>query len=396
MSHATSTAVTIHPTGSSRGGTESSQLCDGLGAYMRWLAELEVMSREEELAAATRIAGARREFWAALLGRVATIGRICELARAHLPAETCPVAAIAAMEAALAGAGDVAAARAALVEAMAEADVDGVVSGPMLTEVLQGRVDAEEAEDARYRAEVQAAHVALVAAKNAFVEANLRLVVTIARAYGRGGTALQDLIQEGNLGLMKAVDRFDPRRGCRFSTYAAWWIRHAIGRSIHDKARSIRVPAQMVSASRKIGRVCAEFELLHGRRPTDDELVALTGIRAVHLERIREALMAPVSLDQPLGEDDARTLLDTLGDETQASYTEAVDVSLMQGRLERALASLSPIEAEVLRARVGMDTDEETTLRDLGRRLSLSRERVRQIQEAGLKKLRRAFMRRDG
>jgi RNA polymerase primary sigma factor len=248
----------------------------------------------------------------------------------------------------------------------------------------------------QYLQTVRSNHVALIQAKNAFVKANLRLVVTIARRFNHGSMPLQDLIQEGNIGLMKAVDRFDHRKGFRFSTYGSWWIRHAISRSITDKARSVRLPVHMTDAYNKVKRARREFEALHGRRPTDEEVASLTGVSVERIRRMRWALVeAPISLDQPLSDESGLTILDTIEDDSQVAPGDKLDGSLLMEGLQEAFATLAPIEADILRKRVGMDDEPEMTLKEIGERYSLSRERIRQLQEQALSKLRSEFEKRS-
>jgi len=354
-----------------------------LGAYFRGMAALDVMDRDEELAAAVRISALRVELWRLLLRHAPDLAGLPALVREQLP-EARPEPELAALEAACRGQADLASACERLAEPLAYADPDGLVSSHLLADLR--RRGAREAQAA-----VRAAQLALGAAKNAFVEANLRLVVSIARRFNHGAMSMPDLIQEGNLGLIKAVDRFDHRRGFRFSTYGSWWIRHAIGRAIADKSRPVRVPVQLAAMRSKATRARWEFEALHGRRPGDEELAQLTGLPLDALRRMHWALVeAPLSFDQPLsadGDGDA-TLLDTLADD-HATPLDALDTASEAAMLAQALASLTPIEADIVRGRVGMDDEPELTLKHLGERHSLSRERIRQIERQALTKLRR-------
>jgi RNA polymerase primary sigma factor len=236
---------------------------------------------------------------------------------------------------------------------------------------------------------------ALWLAKNAFVKANLRLVVTIARRFNHGRLPLQDLIQEGNIGLMKAVDRFDHRKGFRFSTYGSWWIRHAISRSIADKARAVRLPVHMIDAYNKVCRARRDFEALHGRKPTEQELSAATGVSTERLQRMNYSLVEnPVSLDQPLSSDSGLTLMDAVEDTQTPEAAELMDNELLMSNLREVFAALSPMEADILRKRMGLGEEQELTLKEIGERYSLSRERIRQLQEQALGKMRDEFKRR--
>jgi RNA polymerase primary sigma factor len=250
--------------------TVSSEAGNLLAPYFRDLAGVEVMSKEEELSAAIQIAELRKGFWRSILNYPPFVDGICGLASEVLPPETRPGAALAAMRHSSRALRDrdllthqraFEVAREVLAEQMGLADVDSVVSDRILADLasvelghggpLSMKVKLPRRGSApffHYVIAVRRDHHALVVAKNGFVRANLRLVVTIARRYNHGKMPLQDLIQEGNIGLMKAVDRFDHRKGFRFSTYGSWWIRHAISRSIADKARSVLLPVHMIDA----------------------------------------------------------------------------------------------------------------------------------------------------
>ncbi len=230
--------------------------------------------------------------------------------------------------------------------------------------------------------------------RSRFVHANLRLVVTMARRYDRGGMPLADLIQEGNLGLMHAVSRFDYRRGLRFSTYACWWIRHAIGRALADKSRAVRIPVHMLEAQQQLNKVQAQLTGELGRDPTPAELAQAAQVPLAKLNQMHRYLMGQaMSLDRPVYDDDDRAFSDMLADPSseESSPVDDLTTQALSERVEELMGDLTPIEADVLRQRFGLTDDEERTFREIGDQYDLSRERIRQIQNAALGKLRKAL-----
>ncbi len=241
----------------------------------------------------------------------------------------------------------------------------------------------------RYRRRVQASHATRARAVGRFAEANLRLVVSVARRYKNARLGLADLIQEGNVGLLKAVHRFDHRRGCRFATYAAWWIRHAIGRALADKGRTVRIPAHLGSLSGRVSRATRSLSTRLGHEPTFDEIEAETGISKKTLEQMTLAVSrSTVSLEFTSDPGEGDALRDRLPDESTPGSDEQVALLRDTEQLRRALPELREVHAQVIAWRFGLGDEEELTLEQIGKRWNLSRERVRQIQVRALKELR--------
>ncbi len=389
-----------------------------LGVYFREMSGLGVMSPEQELRAATRIADLRTEHWRRILSYPPFAEPIADFITDQGGDENRPESDLVTLRRSARSLRDRetkvnrdAFERDRLSTALALSffDTDGILADRILADLQvletggrdgvsmsarpprRGSKPFEE-----YVARVRQSAMMLRTAKNQFVKSNLRLVVSIARRFNHGRMPLQDLIQEGNIGLMKAVDRFDHRKGFRFSTYGSWWIRHAISRAIADKGRAVRLPVHMIDAYHKVSKARRELETLQGRDPTAEELARHTGLAAAKIEKMDTLLLeAPISLDRTVSEADGRKVIDFIEDEGAAQPGESLEAEALTEQVREVIGALRPIEADILRKRFGLGADEELTLKEIGEQYSLSRERIRQLQEQALGKIRRELQRRD-
>lgn len=378
-----------------------------LSMYFRDMAALDVLRPEEEFTSAREIEALEIMLWEAVLAHAPAIEHILAAVEelTPLPAEAKTLRKAA--ERPDAKTYGKLAARAA--RKLRSDDVDHLFIDAALCTIDRlalnigvrgtdvGSLGRERAR-AEWMRRVIGANRAATDARNDFVRANLRLVVSIARRFNHGRMALADLIQEGNLGLLKAVERYDYRRGFRFSTYASWWIRHAISRALADKGREIRLPVHMIDAQHRLTKARRLLTGQLGRQPTSEELAKATQMPIDKIEKMRSWLMEQsISIDKPVGDDEGRVLGEVLEDPDREdiSPTQDLEWEALTTEVRSMLGELRPIEADILRQRFGLGTEQELTLKEIGDKYNLSRERIRQLQEQALAKMRRALARRD-
>lgn len=383
--------------------------------YLKNLADCDVMPAELERQRAAQISALRERRWQVVLSQPHFVESVLELAGRLLPSPVPEELAQGAIDAAF----DLIAARnkrtldsmkgAAwlLSEHLSAADRDQVVSDTVLadlTTLQQGlseptslKVELPRGRDQTFRqyvARVRRAAEAFWVARQAFAKANLRLVVSMARRIGRGRMAMPDLVQEGNIGLMQAIDRFDHTKGFRFSTYGAWWIRHAMNRALQNKSREIRLPVHIQDALHKVNRVRREYEALHGEPISVDvlgQLCDLTPAKIAKLDRHYLVSEYPTSLDVETSDNGERDRIEMSVEERPALPIETLEDRATNEVVSEALEGLPEMEQMILRMRFGLDTDQSMTLREIGEHYSLSRERIRQLQERALGRIRTAL-----
>ena len=226
-------------------------------------------------------------------------------------------------------------------------------------------------------------------AREEMIKANLRLVVRLARGYEGIGLPLLDLISEGNIGLMKAVERFDPTKGAKLSTYGSWWIKQAMKRALANQAKTIRLPVHVLDKISKMNRTARRLREVFGREPTDQELGEEMGVPESSVAQMRMAAIRPSSLDAPVGDDETSSFGDVVRDENAEDPYEKLEEKASTGALQSMVKKLKPREAAILRARFGLDSGAQTTLDEVGEKFGVTRERARQIQNVALRKLRK-------
>lgn len=232
-------------------------------------------------------------------------------------------------------------------------------------------------------------------ARTHMIKANLRLVVKIAHDYANFGLPLLDLVSEGNIGLMKAVERFDPAKGGKLSTYAAWWIKQSIKRALANQSKTIRLPVHLVDKITKIRRVSTSMSEFLGREPTDEELAEEVGISAAKLAQLRTVSIRPASLDAPMNEDDSTQFGEIIGDDTAVDPAENLSDRDLQEEISDLLGVLDDRERKIIMSRFGLDGGNTRTLEEVGVKFGVTRERIRQLQNIALAKLRRALRKRE-
>jgi RNA polymerase primary sigma factor len=393
---------------------------DAVTTYFEQLARVPLLTREGEVDLARRIEDGERRVLRAIVGspvgarEIATIGRLLQTKKLRLRDVTRATVedegddedrAVRAIAEALERAGILAGSR--KVSAKTRDEIVEALLGIRLTKRAVDRVVARlrsarsqvtggvkgakapprRALDATLAA-IRTAEVAADQAKSSLIAANLRLVVSIAKRYRNRGLHLLDLVQEGNLGLMRAVDKFEYKRGYKFSTYASWWIRQSVSRAISDQARTIRIPVHMVETHNKLSKTLRDMVQEGGEEPTPEQLAARMNVPVEKIRMLLEATRDPVSLDSPVGDEGGATVGDFVEDLSFAAPDEALGDTELSRETRELLKLLSPREEQVLRMRFGIDSPGDQTLEEVGKSFELTRERIRQIETKALRKLR--------
>ncbi len=388
---------------------------DGLERYYRDMASHDLLSPEREVSLAAEIERREHAAWLEILSFKLGLESVVTALETQLDE---PSAALEELCKAVRSATDMRTAGQALAEELVQLDRQRRVRTAMLAEIErqappelplainqatrrgQRRDTPAEAAWRAYAARVRRAEAVSTAAREAFITANLRLVVTIARRFRGRGLPLADLIQEGNLGLMRAVDRFDYRKGFRFSTFASWWIMASIRRAVLDKGQTVRVPIHLIETQRHVRKIRRDLAQQLGRPPTSREIAETANLPVEKVEEVESGLLVhAVSLDRPQSEEDDNSPLEVFVDPEASEHTSPREMLFVEDEkreLETLVATLSPVEADVIRRRYGLDDEQEQTLQEIGNDYRRSRERIRQIEARALAKLRRALRRRSG
>jgi RNA polymerase sigma factor RpoD-like protein len=344
--------------------SEVGRTTDPVRMYMREMGSVDLLTREGEIVIAKRIEEGVREMLCAMACYPGTVGKVLD-------------------EYARVGMGE------RRLAELISGYLDPVVALPVEEVVPVVEEEAElAAEIKEINRNMSIGEAKSRRAKKEMVEANLRLVISIAKKYTNRGLQFLDLIQEGNIGLMKAVDKFEYRRGYKFSTYATWWIRQAITRSIADQARTIRIPVHMIETINKLNRISRQMVHEKGREPTPEELGERMDMTEDKVRRVLKIAKEPISMETPIGDDEDSHLGDFIEDSTVDSPVDSsIDEGLREATKE-VLASLTAREAKVLRMRFGIDMNTDHTLEEVGKQFDVTRERIRQIEAKALRKLR--------
>ncbi|KIG17929.1 RNA polymerase sigma factor RpoD [Enhygromyxa salina] len=375
------------------------------------MADCPLFTPAQERQAAVALRRARVDRWAALLGYPPLVPAICASLRARLEIDETLARALDQLEIdaerfrlrrSLAHEAQFKQACAKLGADLTDLDVDSQAAERLVADVERIASQSREAlsiEVARmpgdsrpfrlYLADCRKAQRHVRTLTNRFVTANLRLAVSLARRLAQGRLPMQDAIQEANIGLLKAVERFDHRRGFRFSTYASWWIRHAVSRAISNKGQQVRLPVHIQDVRQKLTRARRKHLAVHGHEPSVEQLADETGLPLAKIDKAMRVASGPViSLDAPSAGGDGPAVVDALEDEDERELSGLLEMQELEAGLDDAIAKLRPIEAEILRLRYGLRETKPLTLREIGEHYALSRERIRQLQAQAVAQVR--------